>query len=219
MRTNRRNGLFQVFTLIELLVVIAIIAILASMLLPALNMARDAAKNIYCKNNLTQLGKGHFFYSNDYDGYLMYGQSTTPFRSPWYVGMEDYIKMGAIKTKTGVYWCPACKRGLMWGSHPINYVYSKLFSNYDNGKKHVKLGMIANPSGKVLMSDSLYNYNVSYKNEENYDRIGSNHIAGNNSMSKGANSVMCDGHVEWIRNGNIYAEFLSTNGWDAWRLK
>ncbi len=56
---------FTGFTLIELLVVIAIIAILAAILLPVLTSAQKRAQQIFCLNNVKELGTGFMIYIND----------------------------------------------------------------------------------------------------------------------------------------------------------
>lgn len=73
---NKRNFNRLNFTLIKLLVVIAIIAILVSMLLPALNKARELAHQTKCMSNLKQLSFGVIQYAEDNKGQLPAGNAT-----------------------------------------------------------------------------------------------------------------------------------------------
>jgi len=62
------------FTLVELLVVIGIIAVLISLLLPALNKARQSGQTLSCLANLRQIGMGITMYAGDNQGMLPPGQ-------------------------------------------------------------------------------------------------------------------------------------------------
>src|SRR3954454_3596782 len=99
----------RAFTLVELLVVIGIIALLISILLPALNRARDASRTLKCLSNLRQMGLAFQMYASNNKQYLPFPNTTMILNDPtqgylWFNAVDPYL--GANKKeqtgRTGV---------------------------------------------------------------------------------------------------------------------
>jgi len=97
------------FTLIELLVVIAIIALLLSILIPSLNRAKEAAKNLICKSNLKSLGAASLAYLSDNNGEF-HG-------SFWNIYKEGVISTGSCQWHNKLLspWSTPANAGPLWG--------------------------------------------------------------------------------------------------------
>lgn len=103
------------FTLIELLVVLAIIAILASLLLPSLFNAKQAALSIKCLNNVRQIGLGLSLYVGDFDRFPVYNFDPAVGDEMifWHSKIEPYVQS---RWTNALFSCPAYKGATVDGN-------------------------------------------------------------------------------------------------------
>jgi prepilin-type N-terminal cleavage/methylation domain-containing protein/prepilin-type processing-associated H-X9-DG protein len=91
-RVRKKRG----FTLIELLVVIAIIAVLVSLLLPAVQQAREAARRSQCKNNMKQLGLALWNYESSYKVFPMEKITFAAVNQTWTLMVLPQLDQGPL---------------------------------------------------------------------------------------------------------------------------
>lgn len=93
------------FTLIELLVVISIIALLLSIMMPALQMARDKARNMLCKSNQRQIATAFYLYSvQNHDTLPPFCDGTNENNQGtnfWPMRISPFLDVDVLKADTG----------------------------------------------------------------------------------------------------------------------
>ncbi len=199
----------QLFTLIELLVVIAIITILASMLLPALQNARETAKRANCLSINKQLSLAVQNYADDNDnvlpacsylGAMVNGSRWNYAISPYASALFKWKGNDCNDYSGGTYpTCPSANPPscASWpgggASGASDYGYNRHFG-YFNGVTVIsdttKMLAVRKPSFTVEFTDTS-----SY-----YPALPGNHASTKISYrhAGGCNLAFVDGHAEWM---------------------
>lgn len=186
------------FTLIELLVVISIIAILASLLLPALNNARNTAYRVRCINNLKQFSYAGVIYSDTYNGWIIPGR--LPVNSDYWFEHFRQILTGQKKLTFGttnypfygMFRCPAEK--IDFGPY-ANGLYT--YTHYGLNTQLTGTDTLTRKVSQVLMASQTITYSdsgrISSYSVGDRAFLGFRHGNGSNAQ---ANLSYFDGHAE-----------------------
>lgn len=211
-KSNRKN---LKFTLVELLMVISIVIILASMLLPALNTARAAAKRIQCLNNVKNISVGLLGYIYDSNDWLPCHFSSSDYAPAQLLDRGDYLK-----ASTGIWQCPSAE----FKSYPYGYLGGKnIHLGYEVCAGYrlssswlfspVKLSQISEPSKTGIVADTkggssvdvMYYYGMNYIVSAD-TKVDCRHYGGFNVLFIG-------GSASFFKSLNTYKNYKTTQHW------
>jgi prepilin-type N-terminal cleavage/methylation domain-containing protein/prepilin-type processing-associated H-X9-DG protein len=190
----------QGFTLIELLVVIAVIALLASLLLPAIHRAKEAAYSTTCLNNLKQWGLATQLFASE-NGDLLpkdgapngisleegwYNDLPRVLGLPCYEEMPWHTNTAAVPGKS-LWICPSNPRRSN-GTNLFHYCLNEHVNGRGAGNQ-IKLSSIPLPANTIWLFDNGGLAGVAQQNNVHTNLHG-----------QGANFTFLDGHSAHFRN-------------------
>lgn len=227
------------FTLIELLVVIAIIAILASMLLPALNNARERAKMIKCASNQKQLASGLLLYANDYNDFSCGSHLDVPISvgsgyARWYgvagyylnvyQSLDEYAASGMQAKMTKLDRCPSYAGKNTYATY--GYSGMEKWPKKGYGMDRRQLGKIRQASKVMWFGEGLSNTRPGdatvFRMRIDWQDTGlsnSNLATVYNLGLHGGrtgNFAFADGHVKGISDSELKRELIKGNNSVFW---
>ena len=223
-----RSRINDSFTLVEILVVISIIGLLAGLAVPAIGAAQKKAKSGACMSNLRQIGIATIAYAAENKFNLPNaGSGNSP---EWATTLAESMSLDA-KKKKGVFVCPGAEKPVQEGvTGEVAVTYGMHGGLMPKGGTAVNLGSVARASEIILAADMCQNpgnkgwspYSIENPPifvSQSGGRGGATDLTipistatdsdtGNNPWMRyrhagRVNVVMCDGHVESLKKGEV----------------